>query len=202
MMNEDFKDALGELINIAFGSSTAIIADLFDNFATLRVPDILVIPISEIEPYVLNGMEYQDVYMTTQQFKGALEGEIVFAIDGQSAQNMQNLICVGENLDICDQLDETQIEQSVLEIANILGSSCIGKFVELLNTDVLFEPPGIEFTHELLKGLENTRYSKIIVISTVLEFKAAQISGRLFILYSDEMYDMLKERLEAFWGEM
>jgi chemotaxis protein CheY-P-specific phosphatase CheC len=43
MTDQELKEVLGELINIAFGSATATIADLFDNF-----PYRLVIVISTI----------------------------------------------------------------------------------------------------------------------------------------------------------
>ncbi|MFH1155970.1 MAG: hypothetical protein V1793_19350 [Pseudomonadota bacterium] len=202
MINQELKEVLGELINISFGSATAIIADLFDNFATLHVPDITVIPINQIETMVMEGMDYGSVYITTQQFKGAFEGEIVFAIDSQSARNMQVLICEAEDFTADDISDENEIQQSILEIANILGSSCIGKLAELLESDVTFAPPAIEFTQQLLTGLDRTRYTRIIIISTVLEFQETQIFGKLFIMFNNEMYAWLEKSLEAFLENM
>lgn len=86
MIDEEHKEVLGELFNISFGSATAIIADLFDNFATLRVPGISVIPINGIETFVMDGMECQEIHLTTQQFKGNFEGEIIFTVGAKSAQ--------------------------------------------------------------------------------------------------------------------
>lgn len=200
-MNEDLKDALAELINISFGSATAMIADLFDSFATLKVPDIKVIPMSEVETIVMEGSGYREIYITGQQFKGNFGGEIVFAVDKESAINMQALIYSAEEFDDHQAFDENEIEQSILEIANIIGSSCIGKFVELLNEDVVFSPPTIELTQHLLTGLDKTRFSQIIVISTVLEFEEAKTVGRLFIMYNNHMYTILEKALESFIEE-
>lgn len=202
MINQELKEVLGELINISFGSATAIIADLFDNFATLHVPDITVIPISDLETRVMEGMEYQSSHITMQQFRGAFEGEIVFAIDSTSARNMQALICEAEDFSADAVTDENEIQQSILEIANILGSSCIGKLAELLESDVTFAPPTIEFTHEILAGLDRTRYTRIIIISTILEFKEMQVFGKLFILFNNPMYAWLEKALESFVEKM
>ena len=200
-MNEDLKDALAELINISFGSATAMIADLFDSFATLKVPDIKVIPMNKVETIVMEGSDYQEIYITGQQFKGNFGGEIVFAVDKKSAINMQSLIYSAEEFDDDQAFDENEIEQTILEIANIIGSSCIGKFVELLNEDVVFSPPTIELTQHLLTGLDKTRFSQIIMISTILEFEEAKTVGRLFIMYNNQMYTILEKALESFIEE-
>jgi chemotaxis protein CheC len=202
MMNEELKDALGELINISFGSATAMIADLFDSFATLNVPDIELVPIGEIETIIMEGSGFQEIYITGQQFKGTFSGEVVFAIDKKSAENMQYLICPVEKCDENQPCDESEIQQSILEISNIIGSSCVGKFVEILKGEVLLSPPTLELTQKLMTGLDKTQFSNIIVIRTVLEFQDVKIFGRLFIMFNNEMFIMLKKALKVFMEEL
>ncbi len=192
MIEDELKGVLSELINIAFGSATATIADLFDNFATLHVPDITLTAVTEINEFVMGSFDDQNIYVTTQQFKGQFQGEIVLAIDTKSAQNMQSIL--GEE----DDVDEITIQQSLLEISNILGSSCIGKLAELLDTNVTFAPPAIDYGKLLIKDVTNSPYSHVIVISTVLEFKEIEILGKLFILFSDEMFIWLEQALAEF----
>jgi len=202
MMNEDLIEALGELINISFGTATAMIADLFDSFATLNVPDIRVVPMSEIETIIMEGSDYQEIYISDQQFKGNFSGEVVFAIDKKSARNIQRLIYSTEEFDESQAFDENEIEQSILEISNIIGSSCVGRLVELLKEDVIFSPPTIELTHHLLIGLDKTRFSQVIVIRTVLEFQDIKIFGRLFIMFNNEMFNGLEKALNTFIEEL
>ena len=192
MNEEDFKEVLGELINISFGSATATIADLFDNFATLRVPSINIIHLGEVNDLVMGDDNEQKIYITTQQFKGKFQGEIALVIDTESARNMH--IIVDEE----DGDDENAVQQSLLEISNILGSSCIGKLAELLVTNVTFAPPTVDYAKQLIKDIENSPYSKVIVISTILEFEELQIFGKLIILFSDEMFAWLEQALEDF----
>ena len=198
MIDEELKEVLEELINIAFGSATAMIAALFDNFATLRVPNIGIVPIEDIQSTIMQGAETESIYLTTQGFKGGFEGEIVFTLDNDSAKRMQAIIGSSDDLSGASSENDLEIKQSVLEIANILGCSCIGKLAELLESDVTFSPPSIDFTRQILTNLDQTRYSNIIVVSTVLEFKDIQFIGRLFILFNKEMFEKLKGALEDF----
>ncbi|WP_035237376.1 hypothetical protein [Desulfobacter vibrioformis] len=202
MIDNEIKDALEELINISYGSATAAIADLFDSFAQLRVPGIKVVPVGEVEHAVLGENNHEpNLYISTQMFKGTFEGEILFVIDKQSASNMQDLICLLEDVCIDKEEDDAEIRQSILEIANILGASCIGKLAELLNSVVSFSPPIIELNNRLFMGREKTGYSMVIIISTLLEFEKEQITGHLFILFDDEMFVWLEKSLYAFIEE-
>ena len=197
-MREELQEVLGELINISFGTATATIADIFDNFATLHVPDISFLSLEELDKFILKDFNYQNIYTTTQQFKGQFQGEIVFAMDPESAKNMQSAIFAEDELDDSAMFSDDELKQSILEIANILGSSCIGKLAELLSTDVTFSPPYIDFCQKLIKDNEDSLYSKVIVISTVLEFREIEIRGKLFIMFNDEMFSWLESALENF----
>jgi len=202
MLDNEIKEALEELINISYGSATAAIADLFDSFAQLKVPGIQVVPVEEVEHAVLGKNDHRpDLYITTQMFKGTFKGEILFVIDKQSAYNMQNLICLLEKVCIDQEENDTEKRQSILEIANILGASCIGKLAELLGSVVSFLPPNIELDNRLLMDREKAGYSKVLIISTLLEFEDEQITGHLFILFDDEIFVWLEKSLYAFIEE-
>ncbi len=200
MIEGELKEALAELINISYGSATAAIADLFDNFAKLSVPGIDIVPVDQIEPIIMDGKLSESLYITTQQFKGDFEGEIIFILDGRSAQNMQALICDIEEIEKNDE-DELETQQSILEISNILGSSCIGKLAELLESEVTFAPPAIEHNNQFLTGLDKSQYTHVIIISTMLEFEKAQIKGNLFIMFNNEMFIRLEKTLITFLEE-
>lgn len=202
MIDSEIKEALGELINISYGSATAAIADLFDSFARLKVPGIQIVSVGDVEYVVLGKIDNEtNLYITTQMFKGAFEGEILFVIDQQSAYNMQNIICLLEGVCSDQKEDDTETRQSIMEIANILGVSCIGKLAELLDSVVSFLPPSIELNNRLLIAQEKIGYSKVLIISTLLEFEKEQITGHLFILFDDEMFIWLKKSLYAFIEE-
>ncbi len=192
MIDEELKEALGELINISFGYATATIADLFDNFATLHVPAISIIPLAEINRSVMAGFDEEKIYVTNQQFKGQFQGEVLLVLGGQSAQNLQIILSEEEKE------SEHDLQQNLLEISNILCSACISKLSELLVTDVSFAPPTIDLADQLIKNVDNSPYSHVVLVSTVLEFEEAKINGKMFIMFSDEIFSWLEEALIDF----
>lgn len=191
-MNSDQKDVLGELINIAFGSATALIASLFDSFATLRIPNIRIVPIDKINEVAKEEVKITEFFLTSQQIKGSFNGEIVLVIGEESAKNMQLVIGDGEDF------DPNSLQQNILEIANILGSSCMGRFVELLESEISFTPPSIKHTDRIIQNVSESPYSNVIFISTVLEFEGLNIQGNLIIMFKDDMYDKLAKALDTF----
>ena len=42
ILSEDEKDVLQELMNIAYGNATAVVAEMLDAFASLSIPNIKV----------------------------------------------------------------------------------------------------------------------------------------------------------------
>lgn len=192
MIDDDQKEILAELINIAFGSATATIAELFDNFATLEVPKVDVIGLEKINSFVMAKYDNNKAHLTTQQFKGKFNGEVIIVVDDKSAQNMHAIVDDGESV------DESETQQTILEISNILGSSCIGKFAELLATEVSFSPPTIEYTDHLIKNVQDSPYNQVIVISTVLVFNELDIKEDMIIMLSDEMFVWLEQALDDF----
>lgn len=191
MIDGDRKDLLGELINIAFGTATSLIAELFDNFATLRVPQIDVIAIRELNGVAKEFVETDDFYITTQQIKGSLQGEIVLVVGEVSAKKMQGILAEEDDA-------ENSMLQVILEIANILGSSCMGKFAELLCAEISFSPPSIEHTDLVIQNVSLSPYNQVIAISTVLEFKELDIQAHMVIMFGDEMYAKLEQVLNHF----
>ncbi|MDQ7060572.1 MAG: hypothetical protein Q9M43_05350 [Sulfurimonas sp.] len=59
-LTEDEKDALQELMNIAYGNATAVVADMLDAFASLSIPNIKIMQTSQLlnELSSLKGESY------------------------------------------------------------------------------------------------------------------------------------------------
>ena len=47
-LTEDEKDVLQELMNVAYGTATAVVADMLDAFASLSIPNIKIMKTSEL----------------------------------------------------------------------------------------------------------------------------------------------------------
>ncbi len=193
MLNHEEKDVLQEMVNISFGSATAIIADMMNAFAKLAVPSVEIIDAKDIFDIILQKVDRTVKYfLVTQMYMGDFEGETVFLIDYDSAYNLAS------------KFDSIVMEENVsditLELTNILTSSFIRSFAELMGVKVRFSPPSIELisADSIIKQHDfSNNYSKVIVISTLLEFEKENIKGFLFILMKEASFKLLKEKINS-----
>ncbi len=188
-LTEDEQDVLQELMNVAYGNATAVVAEMLDAFATLSIPNIKVMKIEDLlkEFHNLKGESY---FFSTQAFAGEFSGESAFFIDAESAKNLS------QHLEL---ESEEDLDDAILELTNVLTSSLTTRLAQEMDTQVRFSLPSISKIP--LNEIENTRtfkqYDQVIVIDTQLNFKDQKINGEIFILTKDGSIEWLKNQLNA-----
>lgn len=202
ILNKDEIECLEEIVNISFGSAASVIADLFESFATLSIPSLEVVDSQNLNDHISKYyVEKEDIYLATQAFKGAFEGETIFFIDDESALNLVKLLFeINEVNRRPIDIEQNDINSAILEISNIVSSSCISKIGELLNTSILFSAPVIELSENqhLLFDNQSLDCEQVIVIETTLKFKDKNISAYLAILPSNYSFGWLQKALQEF----
>ena len=186
-LSEDERDVLQELMNIAYGSATAVIADMLEAFASLSIPNISVISTAElIETF--QELKSSSYFFSTQAFSGEFNGESAFFINEESANNL------AAHLEL---EDEDDLDDAILELTNVLTSALTTKLAAEMETEVTFSLPDIDKVAlgEMTKLETFKHYSQVIVINTELNFQDQQIQGKIFILTKDESIQWLKTKL-------
>ena len=188
-LTEYEKDVLQELMNVAYGDATAVVAEMIDAFASLSIPNIKVEKTSKLleELQILQGESY---FFATQAFAGEFSGESAFFIDNTSAQNLASHLGLEEDLDLDD---------AILELTNVLTSSLTTRLAKEMQTEVKFSLPSIsKLPHdEVLVNESFQEYSQVIVIDTQLNFQDQKINGKIFILTKDNSIEWLKNQLNS-----
>ena len=189
ILSDDEKDVLQELMNIAYGSATAVIAEMLDAFASLSIPKIEVMKTYELlEKF--HKLKSSSYFFCTQAFMGKFAGESVFFIDEESAKNLS------KHLELKDIED---LDDAILELTNILTSSLTTRLAQEMDTQVTYALPSISKVplSELPNDKKIKYYSQVIVIDTELNFKEQKIYGKIFILTKDGSIQWLKKRLNS-----
>ena len=198
-LNEDQIDYLKELINISYASATAAITEILDEFATLQIPEIKILPISDINPFLKSICnKHIQQYISSQLISGDILGESLFIIDEVSTINLiKNL------QDYC--VDEADIEDIVLEINNILTSQTLSNISDEFEFEILFEPPIVDKINSI-ECFDSSNlieiYEQIIVISTELVFEKEKIKGNFLILTKNESMKKIKEKINKILQEL
>lgn len=201
VFNEDQVDALKEFMNISLGEATSHVAELLEAFGTMHIPKISIKDTSELKEIIIENIdENVNYYVTKQLFAGKFGGECVFLVSEKSANNL------GSHLYDVDEALEDDIIDAVMELTNIVTSSIISRLTEELNVQVQFFAPSSNFgkVTNIIDEDEINSYSRIIVVSTELEFKDKQICANIFILTKDEaiisLRDLIDRKIEELYS--
>ena len=188
-LTEDEQDVLQELMNMAYGNATAVVAEMLDAFASLSIPRIKIMATNELldQFQSLRGESY---YFSTQAFAGEFSGESAFFIDNESAKNLASHL----------ELDsEEDLDDAILELTNVLTSSLTTRLAQEMSTEVKFSLPNISKIP--LSDIKNNKtfqlYSQVIVIDTQLNFEDQKINGEIFILTKEGSIEWLKNQLNS-----
>ena len=162
-LTEDERDCLQELMNVAYGSATAAIAEILNAFAKLSIPKIQIINSDELRSYLSSELNLEVEHLVSlQQINGTISGENMFVIDKQSAKNIAYKFGLNE-----DEMNDNEISDIVLEITNILSSSTISKLAEDIDTNVSFSAPSIKSLTSI-NQLNNSFISKYEKVNFLL----------------------------------
>jgi len=188
-LTEDEKDVLQELMNVAYGNATAVVAEMLDAFASLSIPHIKVMHTDELLA-TFSELKSESYFFSSQAFNGEFRGESAFFINQDSANNLAKHL----ELDNSEDLDD-----AILELTNVLTSTLTTKLSQEMDTEVSFSLPSLSKIPlgEISETPAFQHYSQVIVIDTDLNFQDQQIHGKIFILTKDESIQWLKTKLNS-----
>ena len=188
-------------MNVSIGAATANLADLLHAFATMHIPEIDICNSNELMSRVKSTIDSASMYYVIKQlFTGKFGGECMFVMSNYSAENL------GKHLYDIKTPSEDDINDAVIELTNILSSTIISKLTQELDTQVQFFAPSSQFVDaaSIINSDDLNHYSKIIIISTILEFEDQKIIGSVYILTKDEAIESLKilinKKIEEIYG--
>lgn len=199
--NEDQIDALREFMNVSIGAATASLAELLDAFGTMHIPKIEICNSDELSQKIESTIDASCMYYTTKQlFSGKFGGECIFLMRQDFATNLT------KHLYSTQTPTSEETNDAVIELTNILTSTIVSRLTQELSTQVQFFVPYSHLgdAHSIVNEEDVREYSKIIIISTILDFQDQQIKGNIYILTKDDAIESLKmlidKKIEEIYG--
>ncbi|XPV68617.1 MAG: chemotaxis protein CheX [Halarcobacter sp.] len=197
-LNEDQVDCLQELMNIAYGSATASLAEIIGKNAKLGIPNIKTFNSQEFQNYCDKKFDDHGCYLVNQKIDGTLSGENLFIMDKKSTTNLAKEFGLSD-----EEITDSELRDIVLEITNIISSTTLSKLASLMDASIIFSPPSIKKIESILNFSDKykTQYKFIIVISTEIIFEQQNIYGELIIMSKDESVFYMKNALDRLLKE-
>lgn len=178
----DQKDAVTELVNIAFSRTAAALAELTGNRVELSVPEVAAHPISGLMP-ALSKFVRGDVATVHQIFGGPVSGDAFLLLDVEGAARLVGLLTDAG----APTLQMGSSAKEVLaEIGNILLNACLGVFGDLLHVRFTFAVPRIhlETLHSMMDslviGTDELRHA--LLVGARFRVRASEVTGCMVLV--------------------
>jgi chemotaxis protein CheC len=200
LLTEKQRDALSEVINIAFARTAASLSELSGHRVLLDAPGVEVVAIDEL-PAALGTFIQEEIISVHQIFSGPVAGDALLMLNHGGAITLTDLLC--EYRVPSKKLDASACE-ALTEVGNILLNACLGVFGNLLHVHVSFSMPRLHLEHldQLIRsvtvGTEELRYA--VVVSAAFRIRENSVSGYLAIVLGVSSLDRLVRAIEN-WEE-
>jgi chemotaxis protein CheC len=195
------RDAISELINIAFSRTGAALSELTGHRVILNAPEVSVHPTTEL-PSALAKFIPGEIASIHQVFGGPVAGDALLLLNHDGAVHLTDLLTDGGGQP-SNRLDESAREV-LTEVGNILLNACLGMFGNLLDVRVSFSVPRLhletldELLASLIEGGSEPQYA--LVVYTAFQVRDSSVRGFLVMVLSVTSLDRLIHEVEA-WEE-
>jgi chemotaxis protein CheC len=204
MFSEMELDTLQEIMNMAFGTAAAELAEVVDVFIRLRAPEIKVIPVNDLPELLASDIpDFQKTSVVEQQYRGQGDG-MALLLFPPGAEKLLISFFQPEDDEILASDIRLELEQEVLlEIGNVLIGATVGRLFELLDRRINYMPPrttgGYAF-QDLLRRGAFVEGDFAITLRAEFSFEDRQVQGHLYLLNRQSAAEELKRALGEFWS--
>jgi chemotaxis protein CheC len=193
------SDALNELFNIGLHRAAASLSDLTAKRVEVDLPRLWVCTIGELKDRLLEVVS-GDLATVHQFFGGSVAGDAVLLLEYEKAVMLAELMTDGE-VALGGKLDQSAREV-IAEIGNIVLSSCLGAFGNVLRVAVTFSVPRIHvesldgmLRSVIIDGQEGTPYA--LVAATRFRLSEMEISGYLIVVIGVKSLELVSQALAS-----
>jgi chemotaxis protein CheC len=181
-LTEDQKDAVTELVNIAFSRTAAALSELTGNRVELTVPEVSAHPIGGLLPALARFVR-GDVATVHQIFGGPVSGDAFLLLDVAGAARLVDLLTdagapTGEM--------GSSAREVLAEVGNILLNACLGVFGDLLQVRFTFAVPRLhlEALGSMLGSLviEEDELRHALLVGARFRVRASEVTGCMVLV--------------------
>jgi len=142
VLNEDQRDALQEVANLAMGQAATRLARLLDSFIELSVPRVRVVKAADAGDALreMTGI-HDNVTAVRQGFRSDIKGEAIVLCRTASIARLMSVVdrTFGDGV----YGGMATPDEIVFDVANVLMGACVASILDELGRKPVFFPPGL-----------------------------------------------------------
>jgi len=193
VLNEDQRDCLQEISNVAMGQAGDHLARLLDAFVILSIPHVDILTPAEIAMAVQTVDEHSVSGICQGFIGGGIAGEAMLLFNETSFVDLAKLMKFKEELN-----DVTEREL-LADSTNILVGALLRGIAEQLDIEFSFGPPAIMGQHQELDKLlmsNNVRWNHTLVIEVNYQIEGYNVQCDLLVVITESSLPRLFGKLE------
>jgi chemotaxis protein CheC len=199
-LTDEQKDAVTELVNIAFARTGAALSELTGNRVELTVPEVTAHPIADLMP-ALGRFVRGEVATVHQIFGGPVAGDAFLLLDIDGATRLVDLLT---DAGAPTHQMGASAREVLAEVGNILLNACLGVFGDLLQVRFTFAVPRLHLEalgsmlDSLVIGREELRHA--LLVGARFRVRATEVTGCLVLALGITSLELFVAAIED-WAE-
>jgi chemotaxis protein CheY-P-specific phosphatase CheC len=202
--NEDQRDCMQEIVNVAMGQAGDSLARLLEVFVTLSIPKISTLRPSEVRAALQNFVEADTVSATRQSFHNnrgddGIRGESLVIFADSSFQELAELLAYES-----EELTEALEQELLLDVSNVLNGACLNGIAEQLEEELSYSAPSILGQHVSVDELfqkEQLNWETALSVEINYSLENRSFNCDLLLLMPDSAISFLASKLDELLDE-
>jgi chemotaxis protein CheC len=196
ILPDKYKDALTELINVAYGRAAASLSELTHQRISLESPKLDVYLLSEVKQALIQIYD-EEVWSIHQVFAGGMSGHAMLLVDEKSATRLGARV-LGESS--AYNIAFESVQEVLTEVGNIVLQASLGICGDLLHIQVTFSVPGLKvdtlgaMLNSVTVGQSELQYA--LMVRTQFQVLSSQVVGHMVVVLGMTSFSRLIEAVE------
>jgi chemotaxis protein CheC len=194
------RDAVTELINIAFSRAAASLSQLTNTRVDLQVPEVSVHNVAAIS-HAVRTFVSGEVATVHQVFTGPVAGDAFLLLNFDGAVHLVDLLTGSESSNRALGASSREV---ITEVGNILMNACLGVFGNLLHVRFSFSVPRLSLDDltSMVRSLiiDGDELQHALVVGARFRMRGNEVTGCLILVLGIASFELFVQAVES-WAE-
>lgn len=193
--NEEQTDALQEIVNVGMGAAASSLAKTLGAFVQLPVPRVRMVRAEDFVRVIseLTG-PLSKLTAIRQAFASEFRGEAIVVFGANGAE------VLAPHLGYTPPLSTSDVEEILLEIANILVGACLGGIAAQLSHELMFSAPSV-IAHDVrideILGNKPLTWDRSLVVEVNFRLEDKSFVAHIFLFWPEASMEALARAIDA-----
>ena len=204
-LDEQQRNCLQEIANIAMGTAAVSIAEYLGRFVTLSIPVIRQIPREDVSSTIdsIVNPDYEELTATRQPFSGRLSnemmaGEAIVLFSGVTIEELSKIL-------FAEQVSEEDYDDLVLETSNIVNCACLNAIGDQLGIQFGYDAPdlvGVDIKVSDVFSSAHVDWRQLLILEIRYTMEDSVFKTHLFFMLPEDSISKLAHALDEYWQKL